>query len=155
MMDQVRNIAWDTLKTTTGIVAVNMAGIPQMVRNAVPNTDLKPMAYGADGLLYAGVSEGVDYLSGDNSTIVNGDWYGYIDNIAFMGVASAVVNETGMVKFAYDQLNNVSPLGRDMNLNLTEGLVISSARVVGDLIERSPQVPDQIKYLRHPTRLMM
>ena len=153
MLDQVRDIAWDTLKTTAGIVAINVAGVPQKIRDMMPS-DAKPVSYAVDGVTYALVSEGTDYLSGDPSTIVQGDWYGYIDNVAFMGVVSAVSNETGLVKFAYDQLGNISPLGDEMNINITEGLVVSSGRAIGDMIDRTPQIPDQIKYLRHPTRLL-
>jgi len=152
MLDQVKDIGWDALKSTTGIIAINMAGVPSMVRKMIPS-DIKPAGYLADGVIYALVGEGIDYFSGDQSTIINGDWYGYIDNIAFMGVASGVVNESGISNIALQQISNVSPFDEEMNLNLTEGLVVSAARAIGDFIDITP-LPDQIKYLRHPTRLI-
>jgi hypothetical protein len=153
MLNQVQNMAWETAKSTAGIMLYNLSGAPDMLRNAVPS-DLKLATYAVDGLGYALVGEGVDWMTGNTSTIVDGDWYGYIDNVAFMGVVAGISNESGLVTFAFNQIKNVSPLDFKMNLAITEGLVISSGRAVGDLIDNMPNVPSQLKLLRHPTRLM-
>lgn len=149
--DNLKKLGLDVLKTSAGIMAVNMSGLSQMVRDRV-GTQNRYLSYGADGLIYAAVREGVDYLSGEQ-TVLNGDLNGYIDNIAFMSLWTATASESGLIGFGYNQISNLSPLDAKMNLALTEGVVISSGTVVSDMLDKSPMVPEQLKLVRHVTRL--
>jgi hypothetical protein len=152
MLEQAKGVGINVLKTTGGVMAINIAGVPSMVRNAVGTN--KILSYGADGLIYGLVADGVDYVSGSNTSLFTGDYWGFVDDVVFMTVVSAVCSETNLVTMAYNQIANVSPLDRDMNLNLVEGALISTGRALGDLIDSNPQFPDAIHKIRHVTRLI-
>lgn len=152
----LKSIAWDVLKTTASVVAVNALGIPNMVREVVPVGGLgKVGGYATDGVIYGLANEVVDYATMGSSTLSRMEYANYLDNVIFFGAVSGVSVESGLVNFAYDQMSGLLPLSSEMNLNLTEGLVISSGRVAADLIDANPNVPNFIKYVRHPSHLWM
>lgn len=152
MLEQAKVIAWDVAKTTGGIVAVNMAGIPASVRQMAGSN--KFASYGADGLIYASVSEGVNVLTSDQSKLMSGDYYGYLDDVSFMAGLSLIAGEGKLVEQAFNLVKTVSPLDDNINIALVEGGIISTGRFVGDMVDRNPNIPDALKTFRHITRLI-
>lgn len=148
-METAKAIAWDLVKSTGAVMAVNMSGFPNVVRSALG--DNQRLGYLSDGVTYALANDIVNYATGTGSKLMNGQWYAYMDDAIFFGVVSGVTLETGVSQMIVDQLG-VLPFSRDITLSIAEGAIVSGAKVLGDTIDAQPIGP--LHYLRHPTALI-
>lgn len=150
-METAKAIAWDLVKSTGAVMAVNMSGLPGMVRTSLG--DNQRIGYAVDGVSYALANDIVNYATGSGSKLVNGQWGAYIDDVVFFGAVAGVTLETGIADILVTQLS-ILPFSSDINLNIAEGAIVSAAKVLGDTIDAQPSI-GPLHYLRHPTALMM
>ena len=154
-MEVLKREGVNVVKYGGGVMIANLSGLSGMVRDKVGQKN-KVMIYGSDGLVYSSVSEGVDMAFGDPNTLIqHGDVAGFVDLAVFLSLVSAGVNESGLVRTVFDAVSGISPLDREINLALVEGGIVAGGRIIGEYIDRTPMIPDIVKYGRHITRLWM
>ena len=148
MLQQAQSFGYDVLKTTASVMAVDMTAKP-VIKKAIPK-DLVAGAYASDGVMYALSSDIVDYFTEGSSKLLDGQYFNFADDALYFGLLSGAVDQTDVGVMMYDQIRNVVPLSQDMNIALTNGLVVSGGRVVMQMVDTNPNTPDVIKMVRRP-----
>ena len=130
--DMLKTIGWETLKTSSSIFAVNMAGVPELIRSTVPGRSNKAVGYLADGAVYSVARDVVTYLTDRKSNIADMNYLGIADDIAFFGIVSAVSNEARLIDQTFNILDKTLPLGSEIVANVAEGLIIAGSSLLAD-----------------------
>lgn len=146
----LQKLGYDALKSYAGVMVVdnlNVAGKMKFGDSVVAKA-------GTSGVIYAGVSDAINYLSGQRSKIANGDIMGIVDDSLYFGALSGVARVTGTDRQLFQTINSVSPLNTNTNILLMETAILTGGRFLGDYIESTPQAPDFLRKVRRPTRLL-
>ena len=148
MLQQAQGFGYDVLKTTASVMAVDMTVKP-LIKNAIP-PNMVGAAYAADGVNYALASDVVDYFTEGSSKLLDGQYFNFADDALYYGLLSGGVDQSGVALQAYEQIKNVSPLSDNVNVALTNGLIVSGGRVVMHMVDTNPNTPDVLKMIRRP-----
>lgn len=149
-LDYAKNIAWDTVKTTAAVMAVNMT-VSRPIHDMIPSNNIV-VAYGADGACYALASEVVELFTGGNSNLKNMQYTKFMDDALFMGVVAGTTEQAGLAQFALKTIDTANlPLSTPTKVNIVQGLTVASARELSKIIESSElgQNP-MIAWVRYP-----
>ena len=148
----LQNIAYDAVKTTAAVMAVNMT-VGQPIKNQFGTTN--PIAeYAADGVCYALAGDLVNIVTGAPSDLLNMRYTRFLDNCLFMGEVAVGADKTGATNLALNTMRNFNlPLSESMQYDIAQGIIISSARELANIIS-NPNTTlgsnQYITYLRYP-----
>lgn len=135
MTDTLKSFAWETLKTTGAVFAVNMTPLPQFLNRSLPQNPVG--VHLAKGSSYAVSKTLVDQLTNGASHISNMDYVGLLDDATFFSILSGVVDKSDLNLMAYNAVSTVSPLSQQMNVDIVDGLTISGGTLVANLLDLS------------------
>lgn len=141
------DFGYQTAKNTVGIMAVNMVGIPTQMKKVAPN--LPGMGYALNGVTYGLAVDAVRAVEG-GSKLVNGQYISLFDDMGFLGVFSAGLDLTGADKAVFDAVKQFSPLSHDMNINLTEGALVSGGLAVANILDKATGENKLFDFIRRP-----
>ncbi|MDP2059187.1 MAG: hypothetical protein Q8J97_05560 [Flavobacteriaceae bacterium] len=146
----LQKLGYDGLKSYAGVMVASNLKVADRLNfgNSLVGTSA------TNGVLYASISDVINYFSGQRSKIVSGDIMGIVDDALFFGALSGGARITGADAQAFQIINQASPFNRETNLQLLETAILTGGRFLGDYIETTPQAPDALKRLRRPTRLL-
>ena len=146
----LQKLGYDALKSYAGVfVASNLKANEKLNfgNNIVAEA-------GSNGVIYATISDAINYFSGARSDLANGDLRRYLDSCIFFGALSGGAILTNADVLAFNTVKGVSPLSPELNAQLVETAIITGGRFLGDYIESTPQAPQMLRNLRRPTRLI-
>ncbi len=148
MTQALTDILKDIVYTTGGIFVASSLDLPKKL-------DMGDSMIGrnvSNGGIYFLVSEAIDQISTGTSKITQMNYKGMADDIAFFSAISAITEVSKLDDVFYELSTSVPMIDRKMAQNLSNGLVVSSARIVGDYI-KNYDLPVYLKMLREPTKL--
>ena len=148
MLQQAQGFAYDVLKTTASVMAVDMTVKP-VIKKAIP-PNMVAASYATDGVNYALASDVVDYFTEGSSKLLDGQYFNFADDALYYGLLSGGIDQSGVAVQAYQQIKNVSPLSNNLNIALTNGLIVSGGRVAMYMVDTNPNTPDVLKMIRRP-----
>jgi hypothetical protein len=108
------------------------------------------MRNASNGVIYFVVSDGLDYMLGNGSKLLNQNFLGLLDDVVYFGSSSALVELTKVDAEAFKIANKTLKLSRDMSDTLVQSAIVSGTRFLGDYIDSRPEVPNAVKMFRHP-----
>jgi len=146
----LQKLGYDMAKSFSGVMIANELDVEKHFKFG----DNLIMRNTSSGLIYAGISDVINYLTNKRSKILSGDYLAIADDIAFFGALSAGSELLKIDTELLNTLNKVTPFDRKMNEVLVESAIITSGRFLGDYILATPKAPDALKYLRKPSRLL-
>jgi hypothetical protein len=149
MTEIIKDSLMDIGKSVIGVSIARAMNIPDKLD--MGNSFV--MTHGSNGALYALVSDVVDFASGDGSKIMNMDYFGLIDNVAFFSALSAGAEITKADKMIYDVLKGQINLSRDTSALIAESAILSGGRIAGRIIDETASVPSWLRVIRHPTNV--
>ena len=147
--ETVREVLMDVGKSAIGVSIAKALDIP----NKLDMGDSFAMTHGSNGVLYAGVSDVINYASGAPSKLLSMDVRGLVDDVVFL---SALSGATEVAKIDESFYRSMVDMGFSYNSAelLVESAVLSAGRFGMRYVDENPNVPDFLKVLRHPTRLV-
>ena len=148
MTDTLKTFAWETVKTTGAIFAVNMTPLPSYLTSALPKNPVG--VHLAKGSSYAVAKTLVDQLTNGNSHVSNMDYIGLLDDASFFSILSGVVDKSDLNLMAYNAVASVSPLSQEMNIDIVDGLTISGGTLVANLLDVSTGNNWLFDFVRRP-----
>lgn len=151
--DTLKDFALDTAKTTASIMLINMAGVPQLLKNNLPKSAVP--VYSANGAVYALARSGADMITTGSSKVQRGEWLNFVDDVAFFGITSAVANETRAIDSIVKSVSTISPLGLDMNISLAEGGIVSGATMIANILDVGTGQNKVFDFIRRPISTIM
>lgn len=149
-MASLQKLGYDGLKSYAGVMVASNLDIAGKLKLG----DSLVAKAGTSGIVYASISDLINYFSGQRSKVVNGDVMGIVDDALFFSVLSGAVRSSGADGQVFGAISKVSPFGSQVNLQLMETAVITGGRFLGDYIDATPQAPDVLKKIRRPTKLL-
>jgi len=146
----VNKLGMDMAKSFAGVMISNELDISSKLNLG----DSFIMRNGSSGLIYAGISDVINYFTTNRSKALNGDFIGLADDTAFFSALSAGAELTQVDTELLKTLNKVTPFGNKMNGILVESAIITGGRFFGDYILATPSAPQYLKMLRKPSKAM-
>lgn len=151
MTDLVQKVFYDSMKSAVGVVITN--GLDLQTKFSVLGDNL--VARNAvNGVVYALVSDGIEYASGKGSKLFNGNLNGLVDDALFLGGLSLGAEVSELDSKVADMLQKTVISDRQIINVAVEGALITGGRFLGDYIDSTPEVPQFLKTFRHPTNLI-
>jgi hypothetical protein len=147
----VQNVLYDIAKTSLGVVIVdavdlqskvNVLGTSLIARNAT------------NGFMYFLISDSVNYLSGKGSKLLQGDMKAVVDDTIFMGALSGVAEVSGADEKLMKLLGSTVIKDQKLLNIAVESSIISGGRILAHYIDATPEVPQFLKSVRHPSNLL-
>lgn len=148
MTDTLKTFAWETLKTTGAVFAVNMTPLPEYLNRALPKNPVG--VHLAKGSSYALSKTLVDQLTNGSSHVSTMDYIGLLDDASFFSIVSGVVDKSDLNLMAYNAVASVSPLSQQMNIDVVDGLTISGGTLVANLLDYSTGNNWVFDFIRRP-----
>lgn len=147
--ETVRDVLMDIGKSAVGVSIAKAMDIPKMLDMG----NSFAMQHGSNGVLYAGISDVINYASGGPSKLMSFDIRGLIDDALYLGVISGATELAKLDETFYSSIVNAG-VGRATAEVLVESAVVTTGRFGMRFIDESPVVPDILKAIRRPTRLI-
>lgn len=148
MTDTLKTFAWETVKATGSIFAVNMTPLPQYLSRALPQNTVG--VHLAKGSSYALAKALVDQLTNGQSHISNMEYVALLDDATFFSILSGAVDKSDLNLMAYNAVASVSPLSQQLNIDLVDGLTISGGTLIANLLDFSTGNNRVFDFIRRP-----
>ncbi len=148
MTQALTDILRDIVYTTAGIFVASSLDLPKKL-------DMGKSMIGrnvSNGGIYFLVSEAIDQIATGTSKTTQMNYKGMVDDVAFFSAISTISEVSKLDDVFYDLSASVPMIDRKMAQNLSNGLVVSSARILGGYIKDN-DLPVYVKMLREPTKL--
>jgi hypothetical protein len=129
-MEVVKMALMDVGKTTAGVFVANALNLEKMLPEG-SNVVTKSMS---KGLVYAGVSDGVELASGGRSKLLAFDVVGFANDALFLGGLSTSVGLVKADETLYNFFQQQFNVNRDTADVLTEAVIISSGRFTASVL---------------------
>jgi hypothetical protein len=154
VLNSLKTIGMDAMKTTVSTVAVHMTVGPVIVNFAGENEILQ---YSAEGSCNALASDIVDYFVKGQSKLLSGDIVALLDDAVFMGVLSGGCDKSGVSQILINTVGYAQlPIDNKYQLMIVQGGIIAGAREASNYLARSQLGQNQlVQYVRHPVSSVM
>lgn len=140
--------SWDTLKTTASVIGINMTPIPQALQRALP--DSFAGYHLAKGASFAVARSLVDQVTNGQSELFNMNYVALLDNTAFFGIVSGVVDKTDINNMVYKAIDTTLPISEQLKVDLLDGITISAGSAVAGLLDVSTGNNAVFDFIRRP-----
>ena len=151
--ENLKTLAFETLKTTAAITAVNALNVPRMIGEAVPKNKIGRHA--ATGASYALANDAVRFFTTRKSNILEMKPWDVADDVAFFSIVSGVATETGGAVKVYETLKTVLPFEDDMKKNVVDGLIVAGASLTANFMDISTGTNPVFDFTRRPVSTIM
>ena len=134
-MEIAKNIGYDSLKMTGSVIALNMSGLPTKMRSYIDNPGY---LYLVDGSLYTMSKAIVDMSTNGKSVFQSDSYINVLDDVGYMSLISAGTNNLNIQQNIYNTIDKTAPnsiLNDNLKMSLTDGLIISSASALGNVLD--------------------
>jgi hypothetical protein len=140
--------AWETVKTTGAIFAVNMTPIPQALKNTLPQNFAG--FHLSKGGSYALAKSLVDQITNGQSDLFQMNYVNLLDNTAFFSILSGAVDKSDLNLMAYNAVDAVIPVSKDLKLDIVDGITISAGSAIANLLDVSTGNNVVFDFIRRP-----
>jgi hypothetical protein len=131
-MEVVQIALMDVAKSSIGVYAADTLNVSNMLPQG-PNVVTKNLS---KGVLYSGISDGIDYLASGQTKLGSGNVVAFLDDCAFLGGLSGAAEVTRLDRKFYDFIQDSLRVSGDTAEILTESVIISSGRFTAHMLEQ-------------------
>jgi hypothetical protein len=145
----------DVAKTAGGLYVADVLNIRDKLPSGGTNLITRNLAR---GVLYAGVSDGVEAVSGNKSKILSGDVIGLLDDTVFLGGLSLGSEALKLDETIYSTISGALNTSQATTEAIAEGVIISVGRFTSEMLSqyiRDGTASQTTAMIRHPVSFLV